>query len=509
MEYVLCTEDLMLYDTMENIITQDMYDMILNKFIDTTNEIYINQLNNTRYLQSNMISNKLAFGILRFWQEYYYLYYLSLDIIKKNYSSNSTIIGIGESPMKIIFTQSLFYEDNFMKSQIEKSGNFPINLSFGYFPISGLSELSKKMYGNSHNLDYDLYYKDNSISSIEKEEIKSKIAKNIILTLNRNIYSADDYLEYFSSFKLDPKSIIESSQSKFIFLDRGERFNSCRTFIYLYYRMFLLQYPESSETHFANKQIFIQKFKVVTFDGNYDNENNIDINSIMELNKRFCIELFGTYDIYQHHIINLYNGSKILVKYIKSPQFFLSYKFIPNQVINYISLPEHYEYNTRCIITVKNVNNVLDEINKNIHKKINIKGNTREYSKCNLSNLIIYVILKKSSNKLSNMVINFDNIDAEKLSVLDIEFNFSNIEWTYLSAGKYLITDVTINLNNISNPDNYIIPFKSITQIESKQPDEYGKQTNPHESHNDESSSYKKKYLKYKQKYLKLKSSLK
>lgn len=66
---------------------------------------------NNSVLEDDVTSNLFFNEFLQYWQEFYYLFYLSLKIIKSMYISNSRIISLGESPNKFIFTQSLFYED--------------------------------------------------------------------------------------------------------------------------------------------------------------------------------------------------------------------------------------------------------------------------------------------------------------------------------------------------------------------------------------------------------------
>ena len=114
-----------------------------------------------------------------YWQEYYYLFYLSLAIIKK-YESNSVIIALGESPMKLVFSQSLFYDDPDAKLLMKDNG-FPEELSFKYFSLSKLSYFVDKI--KTDFIDSDIIITKDLFELLFKkinDNVKSRISDEII-----------------------------------------------------------------------------------------------------------------------------------------------------------------------------------------------------------------------------------------------------------------------------------------------------------------------------------------
>jgi hypothetical protein len=423
--------------------------------------------------------NKLGYAGLRFWQEYYYLFYLSLKIIKK-YVDNSNIISIGESPMKLIFSQSLFYQDHLIRDYLYEN-NYPTNLIFNYLPLSGLSKFA---YSNNPS------YYNSSFYNAKNEEAKNNIVNKIITLLDNNLSQIiDNYKTYLERMKYDPKTIIESSQSKFIFVDRGETFNTTKTFLYLYKRIFLLQYPENNED--ALKK-FISKFKLITFDGNYDPEKEFESN--INFVNRFCIELFGTTTIYEHYLIKLYNNDsnfiKIYTKHNKDhpiikPVFYLQFN-VPNNVINFMALPEQTYLDTRCIKSIQNYNL--------ISATYNVKDQEQKSRNCNLSNLIIFIIFNKlkDDRTLFKLIEDLNLVKKNKLSILnENSLNLALINNSNTNIEEFKNIMIASNEYDITNINRYIV--------------EYYK----HDVNKDEYSNinfkYFDKYIKYKNKYLKLK----
>ncbi len=186
---------------------------------------------------------------LVFWQDYYYLFYLSLKIIKL-YKSNCNIISIGESPMKLIFTQSLFYDDPIINFE-RGLNNYPTNLTFNYFPISNLALLYKTYLPKKYS---GIHFDDKSITV----EIMRLFNIDIDLQILKN------YLTYFIKFNLDPLSIIEKDNSGTIFVDRVESARSIISFIYLYSRFIIMQHITEDKL-----SSFLSKFHIIGYDGDY------------------------------------------------------------------------------------------------------------------------------------------------------------------------------------------------------------------------------------------------
>lgn len=477
------SSELLKYDYFSSIdkINYDDFIIYYKKLMD---DAFINRIDNISQMEGQL--NELTYMGLKFWQEYYYLFYLSLKIIKK-YIDNSNIIGIGESPMKLIFSQYLFYEDRDIKKYLNEN-NYPTNLTFNYLPISGLSKPSYQT--NSK------YYNNSFYEAKNKDSI---IDMNISL-LDRNLSKEkiNDYLLYLEKLKYDPRTIIESRQSKFIFVDRGETFNTTKTFLYLYKRIFLLQY--GSENNEDKLQIFISKFKLITFDGNYDDSKFLESN--IDLIKRFCIKLFKTSTIFEHYLINLHtqdtNYENMMAKLDKNniikklaPRFNSQF-IIPHNVINFISLPEKIYLNTRCIKSIK-----LDELQNNIvyNLRYNIKDKKEGSKNCNLSNLVIFIIFNKlkDDKTLLKLIKNLNFVKESKLSVLNE--NSLNLE---------LLNDIKLDIDSFKkimiNSNDDIIN-KNSYNIEYDIPEDEDIVKN-------KKKRYFDKYIKYKNKYLKLKGGI-
>jgi hypothetical protein len=270
---------------------------------------------------------------LVFWQDYYYLFYLSLKFIKL-YEPNSNIISIGESPMKFIFTQSLFYDDpEIKKTCIENS--FPTNLTFDYVPMSNLRNLYDDHVGlilKSPDIDFN----------------------NIIKWFDKVIDSDDliKYLDYFIKFEIDPLSII-SKKHNTIFVDKVETGSSIISFIKLYHEFIRMQ-----QLNEVKIQLFLSKIKIIGYEGDYEDFyiENYTININKNIHK--CIESwFEINDIeakkmYKFEKIKIYNESKLYTHHVLDHIFRIS-----NKLLFFTALPEHQMLGSRCIKSVNVVYN--------------------------------------------------------------------------------------------------------------------------------------------------------
>jgi len=408
-----------------NAISKDNYKPLLDYYNSLVNKLIKESL-------------KICEG-LKFWQEYYYLFYLSLQIINKYYENDSLVISIGESPMKLVFCQTLFYKEFNTYRSTKLSYN---NISFKYLSLSNITLL------------FDKGYELDNLKSINVDQIKVFIEK---LNKQFNYVYLDNYWKYLILHNLNPKSIIENENIKhYIFLDRGETFHSMITFIFLYYKCCVHENIDIEK--------FSLKIKFVTFDGNYDT----DLSYILDFIKNFCLILFNK-ELHYHHLINLWtdkvktiiNDSDISRELILNMRNSIC---IPAKVLNYISKPEDVKLSSRCI--------KYNSIKKLIFD-INIKDNRDEAKNCNLSLLIIFIIFKLLKSNLINMILDFDNINEELLSILE-SYNFSSLN--PIDDDNVRNHKILPNLDDISHiPSNYILPFNT---------------------------KYNKKYLKYKIKYL-------
>ena len=179
-------------------------------------------------------------------------YCLALDMIKKTYDNNSLILSLGESPCKLVFAQSLFYNNITTKQLISDYKNIPEIIEFQYLPLSNVRHYGKPL----------------------------TTAKNIMGHNGEAIYSCmgvsndilDIYLQHFMNHKLDPKSIIENKMDKFITVDRVESYKSICSYIFIYFSMAIKQNLSDEQ-----KIILINKFKIVGFNGSYEDDPQVII----------------------------------------------------------------------------------------------------------------------------------------------------------------------------------------------------------------------------------------
>jgi hypothetical protein len=353
-----------------------------------------------------------------FLQEFYYSFYIALKIIKNYYSTDSCIVSLGESPTKMVMVQSFFYKDTYIKDILVNNG-YPSNITFKYLPLSGLSSYAYP----SHNKSKQNFAKRSLAESIAL--LESKITDYDILKFE----------SYLNLYSVDPKSIIKNKQ-KYIFLDRVETYNTTATLFYIYYKI-------TKYRRFTNEQTqeFINYFKLVGFDGKYDNNGTTRISNL----KRLIDYLFpnlGTRKIFNFYEIILYQNE--LIKKIdeiekKLPNKSILRKFIklfwiPDRLINFISLPEVIFISSRCIKSFKISEirsiNEIERLNSSyyknglpIPKKKNKIKNEKNSNNCNLINFLFYRIFLrfKDDKSLENLIINLDIINEEKLSILSEE----------------------------------------------------------------------------------------
>jgi hypothetical protein len=466
-------------------------------------------------IMDQLMSIKALSNLPLFWQDYYSIFYLALKFIKENYGTNAEIIGLGESPFKFTFVQSLFYADPDIK-QIMEANSYPQNLSFKEFPLSGLSRFAYLFTNRQHLRDYSLL--------------------QIIEILGQNVTPQylDDFNKYFIAHKLDPKSIVtNNSRDSFIFVDRGENFYTSITLMYLYSKMI-----ERMGLSTEEKKIFLTKFKLRTYDSSelmYNGDelpNTISrINQVInhlfgiseEENKHYNIMLHNVIDIDKTKIKELGDGhihTNILIPIwkglIKQYSQSITTQFITfsnlinffcsfNKFVAFFSIPEQHYMKTRCIKSF-NISPTFDLTIK--HENISESGN------CNLYNLILFIIFKKSKTKLSELIVNLNKIDETKLKFIDIKSFFPTPESVNLlfplsspeNSGmimneikQKILRTQGILFDTIFTGDTYNLPYKDEQSVvPSGVLTKYLK----------DEKEYHMKYLIYKKKYLEIKNLL-
>lgn len=366
-ELMTCT-DFMTKNTFGNIESEEDNMVILRKYYDMIKSSYLGRERDE--------NNKFNVGILRFWQEYYYLFYLSLKIIKNYYTSNSKIIALGESSSKLVFTQSIFYEDQesyTMIKNVQGTQPYPRNLTFSYFPLSGIGRD---------------FFKNNAPRFIQNIfDVSLENALDILYSnFNSEPNIINNYLTYFMAHMVDPLYIVNCEEENVIFVDRCEGFTSISTFIYMYY-----EFIKKQKLNRDQITIFLNKFKIVGFDGNYDDSEIA--NRKIETTRKIIMSLFGvsydkSCDIFKANMINLYAQSLPRINLSRRDRTgsFLYSHSIVNTLINFASLPEKLHFNSRCVESKK----YIDIISTNISGLTNIKEKTNSEN-CNLINYVIYL----------------------------------------------------------------------------------------------------------------------
>lgn len=392
------------------------------------------------------------------------MFYLSLKILKECYKSNSHIISLGESPGKIVMIQSFFYKDTDTLSKLNSTGMYPTNLTFGYFPLSGLSKYAISRYDDSTE----------DLASIDLTRLKYYLDTNISdMLINK-------YLKYFKKYSLDPESIIQTDKN-YIFLDRCELYRTVVSFIYIYYKIIIKQNLTKEQ---INK--FLNQFKIVGFDGNYDSfttttRRNNKIYDFIKILYGSLINNINKYDrkLFQFYTIKIYETEtrENIYKFVKSNKnitgrltkkynyIYINYA-IPNNIINFLSLPEHLEIGSRCIKSRK-INTLKNENIDNINIS-KIKNNLNSQN-CNLFNIVLYLFFSIIKNKENNeslyyLIYNLDKIDEFKISSLYTEF-LDPLLFNQEKSIKDIILDILENDTNTIFDINskYIIPIKKVT----------------------------------------------
>ena len=405
------------------------------------------------------------------WKEFIMVYWLALDIIKKHYENNSLILSLGESPCKLVFTQSLFY-NNAIKASISEYKNMPENIEFQYVPLSDIRHF-------------------NVGSPLEK-------AKTVLTVTGEQIYNSmsisptalTKYEIHFNNHGIDPISIINNIKDKFITVDRVESYKSICSYIFVYFSIAKNNLTEGLIT-IKQINILINKFKIVGFEGYYNktaaiaicNKNTIEFISILlqtkfSINKidadAFSKNMFFLYEIHYQNIPIEKKPDKLKKMpdtYIYSlfQKYFYTDSFY--NYINFITLPEFIKRDSRCIKSLK----ILDTTEKlQSYGKDNILYESvsryESLSNCNIINLVYYIVLKKL---IQSDIIN--KIFDDKLDLPLIHYNYNEVldgiiskitaKPHYQSLFKIMKNDSLLNKYSIFNI-GFVPSYNQITGSE-------------------------------------------
>jgi hypothetical protein len=525
-DLLTCTD----YNKLNNIYP-DLDNKILNLYKDELDNKFYNK-NSNHY---NNLAKEPTILPMRYWQDFYYLTYIAINMAKKFYTDNSVVVSLGESPDKLIFTQNcLFKEPELINLNIILK-----NVEFKILPLSrigycgyygefiqgftkGMAELDtipalilsqtinliNQQVSSNNQYQYinELYkyisaqYKNN-VAQLDENKIKQRIW---------NIKEhAPDIIAYFKNFNLDPINI-QLNNKIIYFVDRSESGRSFMCFLIIYHS--LIEYlEESDKVKYSNLRADMRRLiRFIGYDLNFDEpvlaKTKIDVIKFLYI-KYFKATVAEADDFYKFYVIQtnisvamLTINKKITDFYKQSPisnniipihtkitNFLYGELVVSNKVVNMLALPEKLNLDTRCIIST---------LFKDVNGNINAVKNKQNYKLCNLVRLVILIFMKKSLKKIIYLAQNIDKIDTDKFSLIDTNsFNFSPIEnYTdyFLSFIDQFGSNGIMKDKLIFSDDTYTIPL--IADNISMQ----------------EGGNYMfNKYKKYKHKYLQLKNSVK
>jgi len=491
------TNKILKYEDFDKVvINEDNYNELIKKY-----ETFVYESSLSQICSSEILYYRYNIIYPFFVQDFYFLFYISLILLRHFYRNNSDIICLGESPNRIHFIQSLFYKDPITKRMLVESELYVNDLEFKFLPLSGLSRYL------------------NPIKDYITDKKKSSVDRAMEFILNELADVNDDfnkYESYLKSLGYDAKNIVDRNRN-FILVDRVESNRTAYSLLYIYSLMYIKLTPNE-------KKIFISKFKLVGFDTKYGLDNelmkfyiinfislvfniNIDKASLMydfkeipvlsdkfrAIEKKFNIDIGSSVsDAFAMNIINIF--------------------MISDRMISFTSLTE-FQNNVRCVKQneISEESNIKDFPTEETFKQPNIdKKNAFKNAgnNCNLINYVLFGVFKRL-------------IDKEKPKIKKLITKLSDINFIEITTGDYDFIDVTkFNETNIiskkmieeTGKENILCN----NQVYKNKAELYIKTllSNTHKSIFNKTAtfelpftkkSYKYKYIKYKNKYLKLK----
>ena len=392
--------------------------------------------------------SKKFLAVPLFWKDYICMFYIALKQFN-DIKSDSRIISLGESPMKIVLIQEFFFKNENIKRALQ-ANNYAYNVSFDYFSISRLQSEVK----NAHKFEDSF---KNNISEIYKifpkrnyVEINSKIVELFVInnelddyfvsTKVKNVRSLDRIHEHFIKGKLNPKYILTENKKIYI-QDRCESYSSVLGLIFLYIRLCIKEEITLDERKELYKLLYI-----VGFDAK-DNRTEI---FMMDESKRYAINyimyyLFSSAEpgkkddtiIILNEKLNEYHFKQnnyfyedvqqspigeeqqeqqtpeerynaIFLKNVEKDLFF-SQKNTLYKILAFLSIPEFNVSDSRCIQGINLYYSGEEEPDMTYKSINNIKQQGEVSLLCNFFNFLIiyYLNILASKNILVDIINNF------------------------------------------------------------------------------------------------------
>ena len=400
-----------------------------------------------------------------FWKDYICMFYIALKQFS-NIQSNSRVICLGESPMKIVLIQEFFFKNEVIRdAMITKK--YATNVSFEYFSMSRLQKIinninsgtdMKQKYSEIHAL-----FEKGDVSGLNVQIIKKFISRKTLSYLNNKENSfkstVNKIKNHFTCWNLNPRRILNDNKLVY-FEDRCENYTSALGLIYHYIQLckeegltgeerkkiydllYIVGYDsknESDET-FNKDKITLYCINYLMYylfcSPNMDKEYIDDYEALKPLNEdKLSLNFCSSKLITDFHFIqvNYYNKTKYsapagvtpddyFIAEIKKDLFF-SQKDSLDNIISFISVPEFGQNNTRCIqgVNLTTNNNRDDKRYEDVQcsSNTNVKQQGVPGLNCNWFNFFIIYYLNQlaidADSILSDMVLNLSSIDETEI----------------------------------------------------------------------------------------------
>ena len=394
--------------------------------------------------------SKKFLAVPLFWKDYICMFYIALKQFN-DIKSDSRIISLGESPMKIVLIQEFFFKNEMIKRALE-ANDYAKNVSFNYFSISRLQSEVKNAskfensFKNNISEIYKIFSKGNYV------EINSKILELFIInnelddyfmsTSTKNKNSLNRIHEHFIKGNLNPRYILNEKKKIYI-QDRCESYSSVLGLIFLYIRLCIKEQITLDERKELYKLLYI-----VGFDSK-DNRTKI---FMMDESKRYAINYIMYYLFYSaepgkkddtiivNEKLNEYHFKQnnyfypdeetpieeeeeerynaIFLKKIEKDLFFTQ-KNTLYKILKFLSIPEFNVSDSRCIQGINLYYSGEEEPDMTYKAINNIKQQGETSLLCNFFNFLIiyYLNILASKNILVDIIDNFkkENLVEEEI----------------------------------------------------------------------------------------------
>lgn len=354
-----------------------------------------------------------------FWQEIVVLIYIAL-CLHRYVTSNSRVIALGESPLKLVFIQQVLNTMPQLNNILKENG-MAIDIDYTYFPISGLSD-----YVNSHKHEWT---SNNIFDTVIAPFELDGFIENLQYIKTRYISDGKILLAYFTGFKLDPRSII-TSDKKIYLEDRMEGYSTLITLICFYDGM-----CEMQQLTDADRLKFYKNLYIIGFDHKDVSKKESDKIVIDRLNnflyqmitKRKEPVLQKDYHFIQTNFNDITNTIDSCVQ--DNFNILSNQHNILHKIMFFLTLPEKTLNDSRCVKSChigSCTEGILSDITTT--RKFHLKQDSPDGDNCNIMNLCLMIFINELGPEyISNIIQNLDNI-TEDIFINTMDFSEINTE---------------------------------------------------------------------------------